>query len=69
MDGLKDHQPSNQKLLNFYKRVMGRTNILSSNGATGANFLTILGLIGQGDHVIARNPAYVSTITWIGQKH
>ena len=41
----------------LYQRVP-EDNILSTNGATGANFLTILGLIGQGDHVIAQYPSY-----------
>ncbi|MFV0555871.1 MAG: aminotransferase [Lactovum sp.] len=33
-------------------------NILSTNGATGANFLAIFGLISENDHVIAQYPSY-----------
>nr|CAB97148.1 putative transaminase [Lactococcus lactis] [Lactococcus cremoris subsp. cremoris MG1363] len=47
----------------LYKRV-SEDNILSTNGATGANFLTILGLIGQGDHVIAQYPSYQQLYDW-----
>ncbi|MCI2095676.1 MULTISPECIES: aminotransferase [Lactococcus] len=47
----------------LYKRVP-EDNILSTNGATGANFLTILGLIGQGDHVIAQYPSYQQLYDW-----
>lgn len=47
----------------LYQRVP-EDNILSTNGATGANFLSILGLVGQGDHVIAQYPSYQQLYDW-----
>lgn len=47
----------------LYTRVP-EDNILSTNGATGANFMAILGLIGQGDHVIAQYPSYQQLYDW-----
>ncbi|MDR0299334.1 MAG: aminotransferase [Streptococcaceae bacterium] len=39
-------------------------NILSTNGATGANFMAILALISAGDHVIAQYPSYQQLYDW-----
>ncbi len=47
----------------LYQRVP-EDNILSTNGATGANFLSILELVGQGDHVIAQYPSYQQLYDW-----
>ncbi|WP_313308752.1 aminotransferase [Lactococcus taiwanensis] len=47
----------------LYQRVP-EDNILSTKGATGANFLSILGLVGQGDHVIAQYPSYQQLYDW-----
>ncbi|GAB2027821.1 aminotransferase [Lactovum odontotermitis] len=47
----------------LYKSVK-TDNILSTNGATGANFMAILGLIGPGDHVIAEWPTYQQLYDW-----
>lgn len=51
------------EVANLYQRVP-EDNILSTNGATGANFLSILGLVGQGDHVIAQYPSYQQLYDW-----
>lgn len=39
-------------------------NILSTNGATGANFMAVLGLVGEGNHVIAQYPSYQQLYDW-----
>ena len=43
---------------------MPEDNILSTNGATGANFMAILALVGAGDHVIAQYPSYQQLYDW-----
>jgi aspartate/methionine/tyrosine aminotransferase len=47
----------------LYKNIK-TDNILSTNGATGANFMAILGLISPGDHVIAEYPTYQQLYDW-----
>ncbi|MDR2976346.1 MAG: aminotransferase [Streptococcaceae bacterium] len=39
-------------------------NILSANGATGANFMAVLALVAPGDHVIAQYPTYQQLYDW-----
>ncbi len=47
----------------LYKNI-NTDNILSTNGATGANFIAILGLIEHGDRVIAEYPTYQQLYDW-----
>ena len=62
--GWIDESPAfKTEVAKLYQRVP-EDNILSTNGATGANFLSILGLVGQGDHVIAQYPSYQQLYDW-----
>lgn len=46
-----------QAVANLYTKV-NPDNVLQTNGATGANFTALFGLVEPGDHVIAEYPSY-----------
>lgn len=55
IEGSKEFKEEVSKL---YQTRIPLTNILQTNGATGANLNAIMAIIEEGDHVIAEYPTY-----------